>query len=170
MKNRRRLIGAGPSAAVRRAATVVLLGLVALTACGGNDDRGPSTGVGSATTSVVTSTFDETPSSVAAPTKQSDAPTTVVSPPGSDVVVRALVKVLSVYTNPYSGGGDQGFPIPKDTDVAVKCWVSGLVISTRLGDNPYWYQLNTSPWTGYYAHADAFTPTDALKAPGVPPC
>ena len=94
----------------------------------------------------------------------------VPQPPPPDVVVRALVKVLSVYTNPYSGGGDQGFPIPKDTDVAVKCWVSGLVISTRLGDNPYWYQLNTSPWTGYYAHADAFTPTDALKAPGVPPC
>ena len=72
-------------------------------------------------------------------------------PPGGKV--ETVGGDAHTWSNPANAGGTQGPTIPGGASVAIACKLSGFRVANG---NTWWYQVASSPYTGFYVSADAF--------------
>jgi hypothetical protein len=73
------------------------------------------------------------------------------------------VTIVSVYTDPSSGGGTKGPQINAGSTVQVSCYVIGLPVANG---NRYWYRIASAPWNNaFYTSADPYYNNGATSGP-----
>lgn len=71
-------------------------------------------------------------------------------PPGYNETTGVVTNTWSNYLN---AGGTSGGQIPRYQTVQISCRLTGFAVANG---NTNWYRIASSPWTGFYASADAF--------------
>ena len=71
-------------------------------------------------------------------------------PPSYPETTGVVTNTWSNYTN---AGGTSGGQIPAFRTVQISCRLTGFAVANG---NTNWYRITSSPWTGFYASADAF--------------